>query len=229
MHTRESAADRVPHQQTDALEAQADGDLGLERIVFFSDAVIAIAITLLALEIRLPEVSGAEIPSALLSLWPRYLGFVVSFLVVGSFWFGHHRMFRVIRRYDDTLVWLNILFLLCVAFIPFASSVLGEHGDEHPAAIFYALVMIVTGGVEALLWMYAVRGHRLVEASLPARSIRLASLRVLTPPGVFLVSLPIAAFVHPYVAMLTWLAIYPIVAALVRAELSRAAPRGRAD
>ena len=85
-------------------EPEAD-ELGLERIVFFSDAVIAIAITLLALGIRLPGVhAGHEIPAALLSLWPRHL----SFLVDGSCWVPHHRVFRAVRRYDDTLIWLNM-------------------------------------------------------------------------------------------------------------------------
>ena len=189
---------------------------GLERLVFFSDAVVAIAITLLALDIRLPAVpSGGGLAPALLALWPRYLGFVVSFLVVGSFWLGHHRMFRVVRRYDDGLTWLNLLFLLCVAFIPFASAILGEHGNERSAAVFYSLVIIATGLVETLLWRYASRGHRLVAPGLPARTIRLGFLRLLTAPAVFLLALPLV-LLHPYAAMGAWLAIYPIVAVLLR-------------
>src|SRR5918912_1164157 len=171
---------------------QGPDELGLERIVFFSDAVIAIAITLLALEIRLPEVhSGEEIPAALLSLWPRYLGFVVSFLVVGSYWYAHHRVFRVVRRYDDTLIWLNILFLLCIAFVPFASAVLGEHGDERSAVVFYTLVMIVTGLVQTLLWVYATHRHRLVDARLSRRAIRIGTARALAPPVVLALSQPL--------------------------------------
>ena len=197
-------------------------DLGLERIVFFSDAVIAIAITLLALEIRLPELQGnvsEALPRALAGLGPRYFSFAISFLVVGSYWWVHHRMFRVIRRYDDTLIWLTILFLLCVAFIPFASAVLGEHGDQRSAAVFYSLVIIATGLVETLLWVYAARGHRLVEAGLSPRAIRLATLRQLTAPAVFLVALPLV-LLHPYVAMAAWAAIYPLTTVLRRAERS---------
>jgi uncharacterized membrane protein len=198
---------------------QQDADeLGLERIVFFSDAVIAIAITLLALEIRLPEVhSGGEIPAALLSLWPRYLGFVVSFLVVGSYWFAHHRVFRAIRRYDDSLIWLNILFLLCIAFVPFASAVLGEHGDERSAVLFYALVMIATGAIQTLLWVYASGRHRLVDPHLSPRVIRFGTMRALTPVAVFVLSLPLI-LVHPYLAIATWGLIYPTQAAFRRAE-----------
>src|SRR5262249_24850822 len=131
--------------------------LALERIVLFSDAVIAIAITLLAIEIRLPELHGdaaAELPAALLQVWPRYLGFVLSFAVVGTYWWIHHRIFRSVRRFDETLIWLNILFLLCVAFVPFASGVLGEHLGSPTAVMFYASVLAVTGLVETALWLY---------------------------------------------------------------------------
>jgi len=190
---------------------------GLERLVFFSDAVVAIAITLLALDIRLPTVPAAGgLPRALLALWPRYLGFAVSFLVVGSFWLGHHRMFRLVRRYDDGLLWRNLLFLLCIALLPFASAVLGEHGDEPSATVFYSLVVVVTGLVETLLWRHATRGHRLVDPGLPARAVRLGFLRLLTAPVVFLLTLPLV-LLHPYVAMVAWLATYPIVAVLLRA------------
>ena len=162
----------------------APDELGLERIVFFSDAVIAIAITLLALEIRLPEVhSGEEIPAALLSLWPRYLGFAVSFLVVGSYWLAHHRVFRVVRRYDDALIWLNIVFLLCIAFVPFASAVLGEHGNERSAVVFYAGVMIATGLMQTLLWLYVARGHGGTSLSRSGVGQRHVGLGTMQPHG----------------------------------------------
>ena len=145
--------------------------------------------------------SGEEIPAALLSLWPRYLGFVVSFLVVGSYWFAHHRVFRAVREYDDALIWLNILFLLCIAFVPFASAVIGEHGNERSAVLFYGLVMITTGLVQTVLWVYASHGHRLVNPGLTRRAIRFGTMRALTPPVVFAISLPII-LLHPYAAML---------------------------
>jgi uncharacterized membrane protein len=142
----------MAHTPPETAAQEARDELGLERIVFFSDAVIAIAITLLVLDIRLPELHGDpadELPRARLGLWPRYGSFLLSFLVVGTYWWGQHRLFRVVRRYDEMLLWLNILFLACIAFIPFASAVLGEHGDQPSAAVFYALVIAATGLVEA--------------------------------------------------------------------------------
>lgn len=201
-----------------ALPAGPEENLGLERVVFFSDAVIAIAITLLAIDIQLPPVSSSDrLVPALLDLWPRYLSFAISFLVVGSYWMAHHRMFRMVRRYDGQLLWLNNLFLLCVAFVPFSTGVIGEYGDEPSAAIFYTIVIALTGLVEALLWIYASRGHRLVSADLSAHTIRLYTLRALTPPSVVLLSLPLV-LIHPYVAIAAWLLMYPVLALIRRTK-----------
>jgi uncharacterized membrane protein len=92
---------------------------GLERIVFFSDAVIAIAITLLAIEIRLPDeaIAPSELTAALLSLIPRYLSFFISFFVIGLFWMSHHRMFEYLHTYDRGLIWINLILLLPIAIL----------------------------------------------------------------------------------------------------------------
>ena len=127
--------------------------------------MIAIAITLLAIEIRLPHLEGDiahELPQALLALWPRYLSFFISFLVIGSYWWAHHRTFRLIWRFDDRLIWLNILFLLCIASMPFASGVIGEYGDQPAGVILYAGLMIATVLTQTFLWRHASRGHRLL-------------------------------------------------------------------
>ena len=206
--------------------AQESGDewtrLALERIVLFSDAVIAI--TRLAIEIRLPELHGdepAELPAALLGVWRSYFGFVLSFGVVGTYWWLHHRIFRVVRRFDESLIWLNILFLLCVAFVPFASGVLGEHLGSPLAAVFYALVLACTGLAETALWVYVSRGHRLISGDLSAREIRMAMMRNLTAPVVLLLSIPIA-LLNACFAVMMWPLIFPLTWILMR--LRRGSP-----
>jgi uncharacterized membrane protein len=201
------------HQSTDAAKLEQD-HLGLERLIFFSDAVFAIAITLLALEIRLP--AGQEIGSdeglltALLSIWPRYLSYVVSFLVIGMYWMAHHRMFRTIARYDRRLLFLNLLLLLCIAFVPFPTAILGEHNGP-VATIFYAATMVVTGLVSARLWWYASgSGRRLLAASLAAAELRASRLRTLAPPAVFLLSIAIALW-NEDAAMLSWMTLAPLL------------------
>jgi uncharacterized membrane protein len=131
----------------------ARGTLAFERVTFFSDAVIAIAITLLAIEIRLPEVSGAaELAWGLLALWPKYLSFAISFLVIGSYWAAHHRKFIYLTHIDRTFIFINFLFLGLVAFVPFSTGVVGEYGDTPIAQAFYAGSVALTGLVLAGLW-----------------------------------------------------------------------------
>lgn len=179
-------------------------ELGLERLVFFSDAVIAIAITLLAIEIRLPALpEGAPLAPALWALWPRYLSFGISFIVIGTYWIAHHNMFEYIDRYTPTLLWLNLLFLMCIAFTPFPTAVVGEYGTTAGAQIFYAGSVVVTGGVKLILWAYAARERRLLEGEITAAQIRAVAVRGVITPLVFLISIPFA-FVHFSVPIVLW-------------------------
>lgn len=186
-----------------------DDEAGLERIVFFSDAVFAIAITLLALEIRLPALpesaSNAQLLAALGSLWPRYLSYIISFLAIGMMWIAHHRTFRYLRRYDERLMFLNLLFLLLIGFLPFPTAVIGEFGNR-VGTLFYAVAMSAAGLMFALLWWSANRRGRLVERPLTRSEFRLVWFRVLWSPLVFLLSVPLA-FWSPDVAKFSWLLI----------------------
>jgi uncharacterized membrane protein len=184
-----------------------DDHVGLERLVFFSDAVFAIAITLLALEIRLPHdiayLVNEELTNALLRLWPKYLGFATSFVVIGAFWVAHHRRFRYIRRYDRALLWLNLLMLMGVAFIPFPTAVLSDYGNR-TATIFYALTMLTVGLISATIWGYATHRHRLVDAGLSAGVVRRERLRGISLASVFLISIGIA-LLDAHLAKFSWL------------------------
>lgn len=119
----------------------------IERTVFFSDAVFAIALTLLALEIRPPAVpdDSAELRRALLGLWPHFFSFLLSFWVVGTYWMGHHRVFRYVRGYDRRLLSINLLFLMWVVLLPFSSSLLGGYTDQRIVAIIYATHIVLVG------------------------------------------------------------------------------------
>jgi uncharacterized membrane protein len=170
-------------------------ETGLERIVFFSDAVMAIAITLLALEIRLPvnetNLSDAQLLAVLGSLWHRYLGYFTSFMVIGLYWLSHHRMFRSIRRYDSRLMLLNILFLLLIGFIPFPTTVIMEYSNR-AATIFYAATMSATGLASTAIWWYATQNNRLIQPPLSNERIRRRRMRLLIAPAIFLVSIGLA-------------------------------------
>ena len=183
---------------------------GLERLVFFSDAVFAIAITLLALEIHLPsaaELSNDQLAQQLISIWPKYLSYIISFLVIGLFWMAHHRKFQLIKRYDNRLMTLNLLLLMSVAFIPFPTSVISEYGNRS-ATIFYALAILVTNALSILLWLYASRNHRLTGGEPPLSQVNHETRRAIFVSGVFILSIGLA-FIDDNLAKLSWMLVIP--------------------
>ena len=136
------------------------GDLALDRLVFFSDAVFAIAITLLIIEIEVPDLpvraSIAESWRALAALAPNFFAFALSFLVIGRFWMGHHERFRSLRQFDQRLMWPNMLYLMAIAFMPFATAFLGRNLGHFVPALVYNLSMLAL----ALLAMWLARRIR---------------------------------------------------------------------
>jgi uncharacterized membrane protein len=150
-----------PRQQDSKPVATKHGEeaeieqLGLDRLVFFSDAVYAIAITLLVIDLRLPPGSGelgnVALRNTLQSMLPQFFSYVLSFLVIGSFWSNHHRKFRYVKGYDRRVVFINLLLLMVVAFLPFPTAVLGESGNA-TATIFYAGTIVIASLLSALVF-----------------------------------------------------------------------------
>jgi uncharacterized membrane protein len=179
---------------------------GLERLAFFSDAVFAIAITLLALEIRLPETtSDSNLLAALGSIWEQYLGYGISFLVIGMYWTAHHRTFRELEAYTDRLLLLNLLLLLLVGFVPFPTAVISSHSGT-VGTIFYAVTMTAVGVMLAFFWWYVQAKSRLLPEPLEGRFLRRTLARALIAPAVFLTSIPIALW-NPDLAKWSWILI----------------------
>lgn len=146
---------------------------GLERILFFSDAVMAIAITLLVIDLRLPEnLRESGLGAALLKLWPSYLGYLLSFIVIGNYWLSHRRLFRPIRRYDDRLCWLSLLFLFFIALLPFSTRLIGLFPMSRTAFAVYSLNVLPLGFISHALTRHAYANHRLISATMPAVEIR---------------------------------------------------------
>jgi uncharacterized membrane protein len=196
----------------------------MERLVFFSDAVFAIVITLLVLpltaEIELPA-DSEDLAREVLQQWPRVVSFVVSFLVIGQFWIAHHNMFSLLRKFDHGLIWLNLVVLLTVSFMPFPTAVLGarlEHDDKFPV-IFYAVSMTVSSIVMTLTWLYAYRRH-LVDPELPARTVHQFTVRAFVTSAIFVLSVG-AAFFGLAAAVLFWLVLLPAGRTLLVRALAR--------
>ena len=138
------------------------------RLVAFSDAVFAITVTLLILEIR-PPTDYRHLLHGLAVLWPSYLAYALTFLFIGQVWVNHHVMFDHIRAADRVILFLNTLLLMVVAFLPFATSVLAGalrsgHG-QRTAVVFYGIAFAVTALTFNAVWQYACR-NRLVSKAL---------------------------------------------------------------
>jgi uncharacterized membrane protein len=126
--------------------------LALGRTLALSDGIFAIAMTLLAFQIQPPDLHGSEIhhlASVLGALGNRYFVYVLSFAVIGTLWLAHHRIFRNVRRADEALMSLNVLFLMAVAALPFPSAVMGLYGSQRTAVVLYASSMAVAGSLLA--------------------------------------------------------------------------------
>jgi uncharacterized membrane protein len=187
------------------------------RIEAFSDGVFAIAITLLIIEIGVPhledEPPGTTLPQALVGLWPSYLGYVISFLQIGVIWANHHNRFRFIERSDHGLLFLNILFLMCVAFIPFPTALLAEYlertaSERETAGVIYAGTLAVTAVFFTLLWLYAA-ANRLVDRNLDLSLVRAMTRRYLLGTVAYLL-----VFVLAYVNVAASLILIVILALL---------------
>ena len=138
-----------PQQRSQA----ATGSFGTERIAAFSDGVIAIIITIMVLELKLPETAAKdEVWSGFLApLAPKLAVYALSFVIVGALWVNHHQLLAVVRRATRELMWMNLLLLFFMSLIPLATGFLGEHPQLGRAVSFYAVLMTASSAVFGLM------------------------------------------------------------------------------
>jgi uncharacterized membrane protein len=173
-----------------------------------SDGVFAIAITLLVLNIEVPQIPeelvSEELPGELLDLCPKLLSYMISFVVILFYWTAHHSIFGVIKDHDRGLIWLNSLFLMCVAFLPFPAALLGEYGDHQLVVAIYAGSLAITRLLLSSVWWYASGNSRLMNTDMDPRTIRAFSIRGFGIPLVFLLSIGVSFF-SVTAAVYSWL------------------------
>jgi uncharacterized membrane protein len=207
----------------------AGGGREVERLIFFSDAVMAIAMTLLVIDLKLPEslgamTSDADLRAALDGLGPRFLSVLLSFAVIAIWWNGHNRIFRNLERADGALVVLNLVFLGAIAFLPFPTALIGRYVDRPSAVVLYAATNLVAGSaLLAMRWHADRRGFVEVESGIERRR-RLVTAAI--APIAFGLTIPMA-FVDASLAALAWMLLVPAGIA-VRWWFERAERRGTA-
>jgi uncharacterized membrane protein len=190
-------------------------EIGTVRIEAFSDGVFAIAATLLVLEIGVRTTSGAQLGHELTRIWPSYLAYVTSFVTIGIIWINHHHNMRAIERADRTFMFINLLLLLVVAFIPFPTKLVADFLDrsgERPAVIAYAATLLVMAILYTIWWRYARTERRLIASTVSEGELRaidrgfapgpplyavVFALAFISPLGAVILTLALAAFYLP--------------------------------
>ena len=150
-------------------------DTGTTRLETFSDGVFAIAATVLVLEISIGANERGRLGTALLHLWPSYLAYATSFITIGIIWMNHHTCVETLARADKTLLFLNTLLLLTIAFLPFPTRLVAEYlqKDGEQAAVYaYDATFCVMAVIYNIWWRYASTGRRLIADGVPESRIR---------------------------------------------------------
>lgn len=179
---------------------------GTGRVEAFSDGVMAVAITLLVLDLRVPEPEpGRSLVRGLLELWPNALAYVISFIAIGIMWLSHHTMFHRLARVDHSVLVLNLVLLLCIVVLPFTTSVLSSYldvpGQGVLAAVLYAGSFLVTSSLFFALQYHLLkrRPHLLREAPDPVQTRSILRRGLVSIPVYVLAAA--AALVSPYLTL----------------------------
>ena len=209
----------------------------LERLILFSDAVFAIAITLLVIEIKIPElhedVSDAAILHSLKYLIPKFMGFIISFLLIGLYWTIHHRLFGFVVNFDRKLLFLNLLFLFFIVLMPFSTGLYGEYAGPElfrkqlkVPMTFYVLNIFFLGLTNYFMWSHISNSKKyLCEPTEDPHVIKLSRTRSLIVPLLFLLMLPVAYFWRVEAAVYIPMLI-PITMKIIQKRMNRKnAPR----
>ncbi len=179
-----------------------------DRLVFFSDAVFAIAMTLLVIDLHVPDDDGGTAWQVLLDEWPAFFAYALSFTIIAVNWVTHHRKFRVITTHDGTLMLLDLVLLFFVAFVPFPTSLLSAYAPEPAAVVLYAFVVGLLSVIQFAMWNYAWR-KKLIDPGVDVEMYRYVRTGQLTTPVVFWLSIPIALFWSGEIAMYFWFLLFP--------------------
>jgi len=198
----------------------------VERLVLFSDAVFAIAITLLVIDIKVPEFHSGQINEntflhLLLEQLPKFFGFVLSFFFIGLYWTIHHGMFGFIINYTKKLLWLNLLFLFAIVLMPFSTALYSEYSTPKyiflvtPYAIYVGNICLI-GFTDYLMWRYISNPKNEIAEGFPSQDfVKKGKIRSLLLPSIFLLSLLVAIFIDPIIARFV-LFLIPLAMSMVR-------------
>jgi len=185
----------------------------LVRVEFFSDAVFAISITLLIVDLR-PRDTKMFTAADLHDYWPQIFTYFLSFTIVAMQWMDHHTVFHQTERCNKGMVWLNFLFLMCIAFLPFPTAILGHFPGQKISAVFYSGTVVATILTRICLWSYIVYWAHLSKPHIPGKFKKRVT-RLWTGALGVAIALLVVAFFQPWLAMYLWVA-FGIISLAIR-------------
>ncbi len=189
-------------------EEAGQDSLKPNRIEALQDGVFAIVMTLLVLEIKIPELADGDVARHVLEQWPVILSYFGSFTLLGIFWVGLHAQYNYIKFVDRPMLWINLLFLMFIALLPFSAAIMGRYGTEQFAVILYGTHLTILGLINYWNWTYATTHHRLVDHSISNKLVKLTKKRILVTPVASVIALLIS-FAHPLISLIIFIIIPP--------------------
>jgi uncharacterized membrane protein len=184
----------------------------LERMILFSDAVFAIAITLLVLEIKVPHAAddtNYTLLKILIGMIPKFIGFFISFFVIGQYWIVHHKLFGFVENYNGGLLWLNLFFLLSIVLMPFSTALYSENIKSTLSFVIYCSNIFASGFITFILWRFIGSGkHNLSELNQHRKLLSYFSIRSLVIASAFGIG-ALISIIDPVTAKFSPVLIFP--------------------
>jgi len=193
-----------------ALSGVLQAGLTKTRIEALADGIFATVMTVLVLGLTVPaaNLSEPDLATQIRRHWPNYVAYAFSFIVLGVYWIGHHNQFHYIKRSDRVFLWVNILFLLTIGFVPFSTSLLGLYPFSPTAVRVYGANLAATGLALYAVWWYATSQYRLVEKDLDPHIISLAKRRIIVGPIVSILGVGFS-FLDTRISLVLYLLLIP--------------------
>jgi uncharacterized membrane protein len=162
-----------------------------QRLEAFSDGVMAIAITILVLELKVPLDAGAHLLQSVLELLPKVLAFIFSFIVIGMYWVAHHSMVSGLQVFDRNALWINLLTLLFICFIPFPTALIGEYPDQPLGVILYSITLSLVNITGTYFWLHC---SKLPQNGVPPKLSKRVAIIHMAPVLAYLCTIALSFF-----------------------------------
>lgn len=183
--------------------------MSTSRIETLADGIFAVAMTLLVVNLHIPEsirLTDMQLHVVLINQAHKFSNYLISFLLTAVFWISHHRQHHFIKRTDYVHLWINIFILMFVVLVPFSTSLVGDYGGTKTAEAFFAVNMIIIALLFLVNWLYATKNYRLIESDTSYEIIKDVTRRISLFIAVSVLALILSFFVPPW-SSLTYLLI----------------------